>query len=97
MAAPVRACSRLPDVPAHCACPTRVLTMRLLPRKEKLPGQQNGQVYLTSHRIAYVDKHEPRTHSVALDLRDVDRYDFSAGFLKSSAKITLVTKPPPIA
>ncbi|KAF4826445.1 Vacuolar protein-sorting-associated protein 36 [Colletotrichum tropicale] len=61
--------------------------------KFKLPHQQNGQVYLTSHRICYVDKEEPRKHSVALDLKDVDRYEFYAGFLKSSAKITLIPKP----
>ncbi|KAK2022636.1 EAP30/Vps36 family protein [Colletotrichum zoysiae] len=61
--------------------------------KFKLPQQQNGQVYLTSHRICYVDKDEPRKHSVALDLKDIDRYEFYAGFLKSSAKITLIPKP----
>ncbi|KAM7215990.1 EAP30/Vps36 family domain containing protein [Rhypophila decipiens] len=60
--------------------------------KYKLPNHQNGQVYLTSHRICYVDKAEPRRHSVAVDLKDVDRYEFYAGFLKSSAKITLVSK-----
>ncbi|KAF4973762.1 hypothetical protein FZEAL_9241 [Fusarium zealandicum] len=62
--------------------------------KFKLPCQQNGQVYLTSHRVCYVDKNEPRANSVALDLKDVDRYEFYAGFLKSSAKVTLVPKPP---
>lgn len=61
--------------------------------KYKLPNQQNGQVYLTSHRICYVDKAEPRKQSVALDLKDVERYEFYAGFLKSSAKVTLVPKP----
>ncbi|KAI1143090.1 Vps36-domain-containing protein [Hypoxylon sp. FL0543] len=61
--------------------------------KYKLANQQNGKVYLTSHRICYVDKQEPRKHSVALDLRDVERYEFYAGFLKSSAKITLIPKP----
>jgi hypothetical protein len=45
-------------------------------RKFKLPNHQNGQVYLTSHRICYVDKAEPRKHSVALDLKDVDRFEF---------------------
>ncbi|KAI1804969.1 Vps36-domain-containing protein [Daldinia bambusicola] len=54
--------------------------------KYKLPNQQNGQVYLTSHRICYVDKQEPRKYSVALDLKD-------AGFLKSSPKVTLFPKP----
>ncbi|KAF4988880.1 hypothetical protein FGRMN_9496 [Fusarium graminum] len=62
--------------------------------KFKLPNQQNGQVYLTSHRVCYVDKQEPRKHSVALDLKDVERYEFYAGFLKSSAKVTLFPKPP---
>ncbi|KAK4098312.1 Vps36-domain-containing protein [Parathielavia hyrcaniae] len=61
--------------------------------KYKLPNHQNGQVYLTSHRICYVDKAEPRKYSVALDLKDVERFEFYGGFLKSSAKITLVPKP----
>ncbi|KAI1645651.1 Vps36-domain-containing protein [Daldinia loculata] len=61
--------------------------------KYKLPNQQNGQVYLTSHRICYVDKQEPRKYSVALDLKDVERYEFYAGFLKSSPKVTLFPKP----
>ncbi|KAI1114466.1 Vps36-domain-containing protein [Nemania sp. NC0429] len=61
--------------------------------KYKLPNQQCGQVYLTSHRICYVDAREPRKYSVALDLRDVERYEFYAGFLKSSAKVTLFPKP----
>ncbi|KAK1777113.1 EAP30/Vps36 family-domain-containing protein [Copromyces sp. CBS 386.78] len=60
--------------------------------KYKLPNQQNGQVYLTSHRICYVDKAEPRKYSAALDLKDIERYEFYAGFLKSSPKITLVPK-----
>lgn len=64
-----------------------------LVRKLKLPNQQNGQVYLTSHRICYVDKLEPRINSIALDLKDIDRYDFYAGFFKSSAKITVHPKP----
>ncbi|KAI0515325.1 EAP30/Vps36 family-domain-containing protein [Xylaria bambusicola] len=61
--------------------------------KYKLPNQQCGQVYLTTHRICYVDTQQPRKHSVALDLKDVERYEFYAGFLKSSAKVTLIPKP----
>ncbi len=85
-----------------------------LSRKFKLPNQQNGQVYLTSHRVCYVDKADARKHSVALDLKEVERYEFyvgirdpavscrgitilrhasQAGFLKSSAKITLIPRP----
>ncbi|KAH8205574.1 hypothetical protein TruAng_000280 [Truncatella angustata] len=62
--------------------------------KYKLPDHQKGQVYLTSHRICYVDQQEPRKHSLALDLKDVERYEFYAGFLKSSAKVTLIPKAP---
>ncbi|KAG6038550.1 hypothetical protein E4U41_004087 [Claviceps citrina] len=60
--------------------------------KLKLPNQQNGQVYLTSHRICYVDKAEPRANSVALDLKDVHHYEAHAGFFKSSPKITIYPK-----
>jgi hypothetical protein len=51
-------------------------TNSLPSRKYKLPNHQNGQVYLTSHRICYVDKAEPRKYSVALDLKDVERFEF---------------------
>ncbi|KAH8803113.1 vacuolar protein sorting protein-like protein [Xylogone sp. PMI_703] len=61
--------------------------------KYKIPDHQNGQVYLTSHRVCYVDNSDPRRNSLAIDLKDVDRCEFYAGFLKSSAKITLVPKP----
>lgn len=42
--------------------------------------------------MCYVDKVEPRKQSVALDLKDVERYEFYAGFLKSSPKVTLIPK-----
>ncbi|OAA57058.1 vacuolar protein sorting protein [Niveomyces insectorum RCEF 264] len=61
--------------------------------KYKILNQQNGQIYLTSHRVCYVDQADPRKYSAALDLKDVERYDFYAGFLKSSPKITLFPKP----
>ncbi|KAL2208533.1 EAP30/Vps36 family protein [Sarocladium strictum] len=61
--------------------------------KYKLPNHQKGQVYLTSHRICYVDQDAPRANSVALDLKEVERYEISARFLKSSPKITIIPKP----
>ncbi|CAK7199681.1 Vacuolar protein-sorting-associated protein 36 [Sporothrix eucalyptigena] len=65
--------------------------------KYKILNQQNGQVYLTSHRICYVDKADPRKYSAALELKEVERYEFyvglPAGFLKSSPKVTLYPKP----
>ncbi|KAG9680062.1 Vps36-domain-containing protein, partial [Aureobasidium melanogenum] len=62
--------------------------------KYKIPNYQNGHAYLTSHRVCYVDNQEPRKFSIAIDLKDVDRQEFYAGFLKSSAKITLYPKAP---
>lgn len=63
-------------MPVHCCsfCSFRPSDGLLL-RKYKLPNQQNGQIYLTSHRICYVDRTDPRKYSVALDLRDVERYE----------------------
>ncbi|KOC09248.1 vacuolar protein [Aspergillus flavus AF70] len=62
--------------------------------KYKIPHYQDGHAYLTSHRVCYVAVEEPRKHSVAIDLKDIDRAEYQAGFLKSSPKITLHPKPP---
>ncbi|KAF2091666.1 Vps36-domain-containing protein [Saccharata proteae CBS 121410] len=61
--------------------------------KYKIPSYQDGHAYLTSHRACYVDNKEPRKYSVAVSLKDVERPEFYAGFLKSSPKITLYPKP----
>lgn len=58
----------------------------------KLPNYQHGQAYLTSHRICYVDNEEPRKYSVGIELKEIERHEFYAGFLKSSAKITIFPK-----
>ncbi|KAK5119553.1 hypothetical protein LTR85_007381 [Meristemomyces frigidus] len=60
--------------------------------KFKIPNYQNGHAYLTSHRVCYVDNVEPRKYAVAVDLKEIERTEFYAGFLKSSAKITLFPK-----
>jgi len=60
--------------------------------KFKIANYQNGHAYLTSHRVCYVDNNEPRKYSVAVDLKEIDRTEFYAGFLKSSPKITLFPK-----
>ncbi|KAL8938975.1 MAG: hypothetical protein Q9211_002953 [Gyalolechia sp. 1 TL-2023] len=41
----------------------------------------------------YVDNAEPRSNSVAIDLKEIERYELYGGFLKSSPKITLYPKP----
>ncbi|KIH88834.1 ESCRT-II complex subunit VPS36 [Sporothrix brasiliensis 5110] len=48
--------------------------------KYKILNQQNGQVYLTSHRICYVDKEDPRRYSAAVELKDIERFEFYVGF-----------------
>ena len=60
--------------------------------KYKIPAYQQGHAYLTSHRACYVDDTDPRSNSVAIDLRDVDHTEIQAGFLRSSPKITLFPK-----
>ncbi|KAL8940557.1 MAG: hypothetical protein Q9216_002744 [Gyalolechia sp. 2 TL-2023] len=60
--------------------------------KFKVASYQNGYAYLTSHRACYVDNAEPRRNSVAINLREIERYELYAGFLKSSPKITLYPK-----
>lgn len=57
--------------------------------KEKALHQSNGTVYLTSHRLLYVDDLEPHRYSCSLDLALVKQSEYYAGFLKSSPKITL--------
>ncbi|KAF2140967.1 uncharacterized protein K452DRAFT_272714 [Aplosporella prunicola CBS 121167] len=61
--------------------------------KYKIPDFQDGHAYLTSHRACYVDNKEPRKYSIAVNLKDVEKPEFYAGFLKSSPKITLYPKP----
>lgn len=60
--------------------------------KYKIPNYQNGHAYLTSHRVCYVDNEDSRKYSVAINLKEIERSEFYAGFLKSSPKITLFPK-----
>ncbi|EEP77802.1 conserved hypothetical protein [Uncinocarpus reesii 1704] len=60
--------------------------------KYKIPDYQNGHAYLTSHRICYVGASEPRKYSVAIDLKEVDRVEYQAGFLRSSPKVAIYPK-----
>lgn len=53
----------------------------------------NGTVYLTSHRLFYVDDAQPHRHSCYLRLSSVRETQYYAGFLKSSPKVTLGFRP----
>lgn len=65
----------------------------LYENKFKIADCQNGHAYLTSHRAYYVDDENPRQNSLAIDLKDVERHDYTAGFLRSSPKVTFYPKP----
>lgn len=58
--------------------------------KEKTVAFDNGRLYLTSHRLIYVDAANPRRNSRSLDLALVKQTEQWVGFMKSSPKITLV-------
>lgn len=47
----------------------------LYEEKEPLAQYQAGHVYLTSHRICYVDDEKPREASLAVDLKDVVKHE----------------------
>lgn len=64
-------------------------THPLLFSNQKSPGHQSGAIHATSHRLFYVDNVHPASRSFILDLNHVDRTDYYAGLLRSSAKITL--------
>ncbi|CAB5200181.1 unnamed protein product [Rhizophagus irregularis] len=56
---------------------------------EKAAKYMSGNVYLTSHRIIYVDSERPKDNSIGVEIRLIKGREFYAGFVKSSPKITL--------
>lgn len=64
----------------------------VLTRKFKAVGYQNGRVYLTTHRLCYVDEALPQTNSVSLHLSSIKKAEYHGGFLRSSPKIILYLK-----
>ncbi|KAH9463514.1 hypothetical protein Pst134EA_015604 [Puccinia striiformis f. sp. tritici] len=58
--------------------------------KNKDDRYQDGTLYLTSHRLIYVDRANPHHHSCFLDISLIRQTEYWIGFLKSSPKITLL-------
>ncbi|KZV70568.1 hypothetical protein PENSPDRAFT_651440 [Peniophora sp. CONT] len=56
---------------------------------QKAPNHQNGTVFVTSHRLFYVDSVKAHSRSFSLDLAHVVRTDYYAGLFTSSSKVTL--------
>ncbi|KAK9468714.1 EAP30/Vps36 family-domain-containing protein [Lipomyces arxii] len=57
--------------------------------RTKLQQYQNGRLYLTTHRVCYVDNLKPNSHSVAVNLSQVNRIQYNPKLLRSSPKISL--------
>lgn len=78
---------------AHLAPSEEVVTLcasvGLYSGPTKSLPHSSGTVYLTSHRLFYIDDKEPHKHSCHLDLDLVKNSEYYAGFLKSSPKVTL--------
>ncbi|TFK26964.1 vacuolar protein sorting-associated protein 36 [Coprinopsis marcescibilis] len=56
---------------------------------QKSPEHQDGIVYVTSHRLFYVDAKYPETRSFALDLAAITQTESFAGLFMSSPKVTI--------
>lgn len=55
----------------------------------KVTDFQNGRLYLTSHRLCYVDNDVPRERSVSLSLSAIESISYYGRFLRSSPKISI--------
>lgn len=55
---------------------------------------QAGRVYLTTHRVVYVPDEDSNNRAIELSLARVQGIEFSNGFIRSSAKITIKIKAP---
>lgn len=63
--------------------------------KEKDDNRTDGDLYLTSHRLIYIDTIDSQRQSCFLDLKFIRQTEYWIGFLKSSPKITLLLGEPP--
>lgn len=65
------------EIPSQIrALKVRRLLIVIANRKYKIPNLQNGHAYLTSHRLCYVDNLEPRKSSIAVELKNIEKYEF---------------------
>ncbi|KAF8549397.1 hypothetical protein OG21DRAFT_1515242 [Imleria badia] len=56
---------------------------------QKAVNHQSGAVHVSSHRLFFVNSHQPVSHSFSLDLVHIMRTDYYAGLFMSSPKVTL--------
>ncbi|KZT00402.1 uncharacterized protein LAESUDRAFT_666244 [Laetiporus sulphureus 93-53] len=60
---------------------------------EKSAPHQSGTIYVTTHRLFYIDAAHPETRSFELDLAHVQKTEYYAGLFTSSPKVTLYLYP----
>lgn len=53
---------------------------------------KKGWIYLTDHRLCYVDDDRPEDYSIGLDLSQIESTEYTAKFVRSSGKITLALR-----
>ncbi|KAH9003683.1 EAP30/Vps36 family-domain-containing protein [Lactarius hatsudake] len=56
---------------------------------QKSIDHQNGTIYVTSHRLFYIDVLKPHSRSFVLDLSAIVRTQYYAGLFTSSPKVTI--------
>lgn len=56
---------------------------------QKSADHQNGTVFVTTHRLFYIDAAKPLARSFALDLSYISQTEYYAGLFTSSSKVTL--------
>ncbi|KAF8439946.1 EAP30/Vps36 family-domain-containing protein [Boletus edulis BED1] len=60
---------------------------------QKAVNHQTGAVHVSSHRLFFVNSHQPISHSFSLDLVHIIQTDYYAGLFMSSPKVTLYLDP----
>ncbi|PVU85133.1 hypothetical protein BB559_007186 [Furculomyces boomerangus] len=58
----------------------------------ELEERRDGTVYVTTHRIVFVDKNLPETESVALHLSKIKQYTENMNFLRTRSKVIIEIK-----
>src|SRR5262245_13420738 len=59
--------------------------------KYKSPNHQDGTIYLTSHRVCYIDDARPMLDSIAVDLDQIDKIETSVrSVIRTQNKLTKI-------
>lgn len=62
--------------------------------KSRILNRQLGRIFLTTQRIIYIDELKPTTHSLYLELDDLESIEYSSRFLKRNARLIIFLKDP---